>query len=219
MEHTCQQCGTAVEDGRPFCPQCRAPQIHVQIATPDAETAAGLYLAADELSPEVRAEARVAAIPAGPASSSSSRTLDSRIALRSALKAGALGVFIGAIPFVGMALTGALAVVFYRRKTGSILPAALGARLGGAAGFVIFAIGALCAMVIVAFHGQQQSIDLMMTTFQRLGANTADPQIQASFHNVFTATGQAAAFCFSVVSAAVGGALVAWFLRPRNPRE
>src|ERR1700757_2928378 len=29
MEHACYKCAAAVEDGVPFCPQCRAPQIRV----------------------------------------------------------------------------------------------------------------------------------------------------------------------------------------------
>jgi hypothetical protein len=145
--------------------------------------------------------------------------MDRSVAVRAALKAGVLGVFIGAIPFIGLALTGALAVFFYRRKSGFILPAALGARLGGAAGFVVFAIGALFAVAIIVFHAQQQCIDVMMTTFQRFGANTADPEIQASMHNVFTPSGQAIAFLVAVVFASFGGALASLFLRPRNPRE
>src|ERR1035441_7204710 len=59
VEHPCQQCGITVEDGRPFCPQCRAPQIHVQVAVPDAEIAAGLNPAPDEFSPEIPVETRL----------------------------------------------------------------------------------------------------------------------------------------------------------------
>src|SRR6266851_10043646 len=123
VEHPCQQCGTPVEDGRPFCPQCRAPQIHVQVATPDA--------GADEASsPEIPEETRLASSQMRQASSGS--TMDRRVAVRAALKAGVLGVVIGMIPFLGIVLTGGLAVFFYRRDNGFALPAALGSRLGGA---------------------------------------------------------------------------------------
>src|SRR5271170_3368495 len=47
VEHSCRQCGAQVEDGRPFCPQCRAPQIHVQIAVADAGNAAAVNPSAD----------------------------------------------------------------------------------------------------------------------------------------------------------------------------
>jgi hypothetical protein len=213
VEHPCQQCGTAVEDGRPFCPQCRAPQIHVQVAAQDAGIAAGSNSAMQGLAPEITQ----AAFSGRPMLSRN--TMDSRIAVHSALKAGLLGVFIGAIPFVGIVLTGALAVFFYRRKSGFVLPAALGARLGGAAGVVIFAIGALFTIAIIVLHSQQQCIDLMMTTFQKFGANTSDPEIRASIRNLFTPSGQAISFFIAVVFAAVGGALASLFLRPRKPRQ
>src|SRR5512146_3268581 len=32
MEYSCHQCGTAVEEGTAFCPQCGAPQIRVASA-------------------------------------------------------------------------------------------------------------------------------------------------------------------------------------------
>jgi hypothetical protein len=144
--------------------------------------------------------------------------MDSRIAVGAALKAGVLGIFIGAIPFIGIMLTGALAVFFYRRKSGSTLSVVLGARLGGAAGVVVFAIGALFTIAIIVLHAQQQCIDLMMTTFQKFGANTADPQIQASIRNLFTPSGQAISFFFAIVFASVGGALASWFQRPDSGR-
>ena len=86
--------------------------------------------------------------------------MDRAVAVRAALKAGVLGVFIGMIPFLGIVLTGALAVFFYRRESGCVLPAALGSRLGGAAGVVVFAINALLITIrIFVFHPQQEYID------------------------------------------------------------
>jgi preprotein translocase subunit SecY len=105
---------------------------------------------------------------------------------RAALKAGVLGVFIGMIPFLGIVLTGALAVYFYRRESRIVLPARLGARLGGAAGIVVFAINALFTIPIIVFHAQQECIDSIVKVAQRYGINTADPEFQASIHNLFT---------------------------------
>ncbi len=57
---------------------------------------------------------------------------------------------------------------------------------------------------------------------QKLGVNAADPDIQASIHNLFTPSGLAFTFFFgmilAVVLASIGGALASLFLRPRNPR-
>ncbi|HMD17760.1 MAG TPA: zinc ribbon domain-containing protein [Terriglobales bacterium] len=219
VEHACQQCGTAVEDGRPFCPQCRAPQIHVQMAVPDAEITASFNPAPDELTPETPQSGHFDRPSVTAVMMTAGSTMDSRIAVRAALKAGMLGVFIGAIPFIGIALVGALAVFFYRRKSRLTLPPALGARLGGAAGVVVFAIGALLAIAVVALHAQQQCIDMMMAMYQRLGVSASDPRIQASIRSVFTPSGQAIAFFFTVVPASIGGALASLFLRPRNPRD
>jgi hypothetical protein len=216
VEHACQQCGAAVEDGRPFCPQCRAPQIHVQIALPDAGSAAFTGSAADELSPDILQAGR------GEHPMLSGPGMESKTAVRAAVKAGLLGTIISAIPLIGLVLTGALAVFFYRRKSGSVLPAALAARLGAAAGLFVFGVSALFAIVIVVTHSQQQFVDMLMQTLQRLGANTADPELEANlragFANTFTPSGQAVALLFAVVFSSIGGALASLFMGSRNNR-
>jgi len=218
VEHPCQQCGTTVEDGRPFCPQCRAPQIHVQMAIPDAEIADVLNPAPGELSPDLPVETRLAS---SPPQRIAAGTLDKGIAVRAALKAGVLGVFVGMIPFLGIVLTGALGVFFYRRESGFPIPAALGSRLGGAAGMVAFAINALLITIrIFGFHAQQEYADAILTVAQRFGTNAADPGIQAGIRNLFTPSGLAVTFFFgmivTLVLASVGGALAALFTRPRT---
>ncbi len=147
--------------------------------------------------------------------------MDRAVAVRAALKAGVLGVFIGMIPFLGIVLTGALAVFFYRRESRFVLPAALASRLGGAAGVVIFAINALLITIrILVFHAQQEYTDYILKLAQRFGANAADPDIQTSIHNLFTPSGLAITFffgmIFTVALASVGGALASLFMRPRN---
>jgi len=195
----------------------------VQVASPDAEVVAGLNPEAGEFSPAIAAETRVASSQTWQASSGSA--MDRGKAVRAALKAGVLGVFISIItvPLLGVLLAGALAVYFYRRENGFALPAALGSRLGGAAGVVAFAIGALLITIqIFVFHAQQKYIDAILKIAQKFGANAADPDIQASIHNLFTPSGLAITFfflmIFTVVLASVGGAVASLFLRRRNPR-
>jgi hypothetical protein len=190
----------------------------VQVAVPDAEIAASLNPAPDEFSPEIPQTGH-SARPSMTAGS----TMDRGVAVRAALKAGVLGVFIGMIPLLGFVLTGALAVFFYRRENGFTLPTALGSRLGGAAGVVVFAINALMITIqIFVFHAQQKYTDDILKIAQRFGANVADPDFQASIHNLFTPSGLALTFffgmIFTVVLASVGGALASRFLRPRNTR-
>jgi preprotein translocase subunit SecY len=209
VEHPCQQCGAEVEDGRPFCPQCRAPQIHVQVAGPDV-TAAGVNLGGGDFSREYsQGYSNRPPIAAG--------AMDSRAAVRAALKAGALGLILAIIPLLGTVLTGALAVFFYRRKTGSAVPAAIGARLGGAAGLVIFAINAFFVIPVIVLHAQQECVDSIVLVAQKYGINTNTPQFQASIHDIFTPTGLAGFFIFAVLMASIGGALASLILKPPRP--
>jgi len=191
----------------------------VQVAIPDAEVAARLNPALGEFSPAIAVEPRVASPETRQASSGSA--MDKGKAVRAALKAGVLGVFIGMIPLLGMVLTGALAVFFYRRENRVSPPTALGSRLGGAAGVVSFAINALMITIrIFIFHAQQEYIDAILKIAQKFGANAADPDIQASIHHLFTPSGLVITFffgmIFTVVLASVGGALASLLNRPRN---
>ena len=220
VEHPCQQCGTTVEDGRPFCPQCRAPQIYVQVAVPDAGVAA-LETPPGEFSAETPVETKPASSQRRQSESGS--TMDRGTAVRAALKAGVLGVFIGIIPLLGVVLTGALAVFFYRRENGFVLPAGLGSRVGGAAGVVAFAINAILLTIrIFVFHGQQEYIDFLTQVAHSAGVNAADADFQAVLHSLLTPSGLATSLFFwmiiSVVLASVGGALASMCLRPSNTR-
>jgi len=207
-----------VEDGRPFCPQCRAPQIHVQVAIPYAEGAAGLNSAPDEFSPEIP-QARHFDRPG-----TKTGTMDRGTAVRAALKAGVLGVFIAVFsPFLGIVLAGVLAVFLYRRERKFVLPVALGLRLGGAAGVVAYALySAFLTSLIFVTHSQQKYIDDAIAAARKFGVGPADPDFQASIHALRTPAGLAFVFFFgmiiAVALASVGGALACLFLRPRDPR-
>jgi hypothetical protein len=150
--------------------------------------------------------------------------MNRQIAVRAALKAGVLGFFISMIPVLGIVLTGSLAVYFYRRESGLTLPASLAARVGGAAGVVAFLINSLLINIqIFVFHAHQRYTDDMMALAQKFGANPADPNLQASFRNLFTPAGLALTFffgmIFTIVLASVGGALGSAFMRSGHPRK
>ncbi len=207
-----------MEDGRPFCPQCRAPQINVKIAAPEPAVALGLNTAPDEASDQ---DLRVNR-PEAPGLRTG--LMDQGVAVRAALKAGVLGIFVGMIPILGIVLTGALGVFFYRRAKGLTPPAAIAARVGGAAGVVAFAINSLMiAAQVFIFHHQQEYVDAILKIGQSLGANVADPEVQASVHNLFTPAGLAVTFLFgmifTVALASIGGALASLFMRPSVKRR
>jgi hypothetical protein len=116
------------------------------------------------------------------------------------------------------AATGALAVYFYRRKGRSVRTAVLGARLGAAAGVVVFGINALATIPIIMLHAQQQCVDEIVELARKGGFDTTAPQFQTSIHSLFTPSGLAAFFIFAVVLGSVGGALASLLLRSDKPR-
>jgi len=216
VDHPCEKCGAVVEDGRPFCPHCRAPQIHVQLAVPAGEVPPAL--AAGELlvpNPEIASLDRPLSLH--------DSLFDRAAATRAALKAGVLGGLVGTVLGVlGMVTAGALAVYFYRRERGFVPPTRIGSRLGGAAGVVSFAIDYLLTIVpIFALHTQQQYIEKLMKFWQAFGFSPTDPDIQKSIQILFTPTGLVLTFVFGMIVAvalsALGGALAALVLR-RPPR-
>jgi hypothetical protein len=211
-----------VEDGRPFCPQCRAPQIHVRLESSGAGAGEDLQ-PVDEFPSETAAESTGEWSPrqSYESGSTSVGTMDRGIAGRAALKAGVLGIIVSMIPLLGVVLTGALAVYFYRRESRLALPAGLGARLGAAAAIVTFGISAFLLVIrIFVFHGQQEYIKSLTQIAQGMGINAADPDFQAGIHNLFTPAGLVMTFFFwmliTVVLGLAGGALASLLQRRDN---
>jgi hypothetical protein len=205
-----------VEDGRPFCPQCRAPQVRVQVAAPDPEVAPG----PDATSQGSAGQGSAPDHSPRTGPSTSLGASDRRIAVRAAVQAGVLGLLISVIPFLGIVLTGALAVYLYRRAGGLFLTAKSGSRLGGAAGVVTFAISSVFMVVrIFVFHALQQYQDVMLKVANAFGLNSADPEVQEMIHRLSTPSGLAITLLFSLVIgvalAAIGGALASALLQPR----
>jgi hypothetical protein len=150
--------------------------------------------------------------------------MDRRIAVGAAIKAGVLGFFIGmVVPFVALVLAGALAVFFYRREGGTLIPPAFGSRLGGAAGVVAMGIQSIFFIIwIFVFHRQKEYIDSVSRFLHSIGADASAPDIQASIRSLFTPAGLAVGLFFvmiiAVVLASAGGALASLVLRHRKPR-
>lgn len=212
MEHSCEKCGAAVEDGRPFCPHCRAPQIHVQVAV--AEDAGRLGTAAES--------AQIQQISIERAPTLEHALFDQSAGTRAAIKAGVVGVLVSWIlPCVGVLVTGSLAVYFYRRERGLILPPRMASRLGGAAGLVTFSITFLVFVVLLfGLHGQQAYIDYLLKNVPTMGHNATDPDMQNAAHFAATPVGIALTYLFgaavSMLLAAAGGALASVAFRHRT---
>ena len=131
-----------------------------------------------------------------------------------------MGILISVIPFIGIVLTGALAVYLYRRASGLSLTASAGSRLGGAAGAVSFAISSVFMTIrIFFFNALQEYQDVMLKVASALGLNSTDPEVQDMIHRLSTPSGLAMTLLFSLVIgvalAAIGGALASAVLQPR----
>lgn len=208
MDHPCEKCGSPVEDGRPFCPHCRAPQVRVLIG---AETSEPIGAIARSVPPPPRPVIE---------SGNVAGALDRRIAVQAALKAGILGILIGIIPFLGIALTGALAVFFYRRGTRVPLNPGLGSRVGGAAGAISFLISAAFTIIqVFVLHAYKESEEGLLKLLTVIGADPTDARIQTMVHELFTPSGLAISLPFALIltvaMAAIGGAIAAAILKPR----
>jgi len=147
---------------------------------------------------------------------------DQSAGTRAAIKAGVVGVLLSWIlPFLGLLVTGSLAVYFYRRERGLILPPRMGSRLGGAAGLVTFTLTFLVFVVVLfGMHGQQAYIDYLLKSVQTIGRDPTDPDMQSAAHFAATPVGIGLTYLFgaaiSMLLAAAGGALASVMFRHRT---
>jgi hypothetical protein len=190
--------------------------VRVQVAAPDLEAAPS----PDSASANSAPDHSFPRIPQ-PGFSTRPAAIDRKIAVRAAIQAGVLGLLISVIPFVGIMLTGALAVYLYRRASGCSLTASSGSRLGGAAGAVSFALSSVFMTVrIFFFHALQEYQDVMLKVAHALGLNSTDPEVQDMIHRLSTPSGLAITLLFSLVIgvalAAIGGAVASAVLQPRS---
>jgi hypothetical protein len=143
------------------------------------------------------------------------------MAVRAATQAGVFGLVISMIPFLGILLTGALAVYLYRRASGLSLRASSGSRLGGAAGAVSFTLSSVFMTIrIFFFDALHEYQEVMLKVAQALGLNASDSEVQDMIHRLSTPSGLAITLLFSLVIgvalAAIGGAVASAILQPRS---
>lgn len=211
MEHACYKCGSNVEDGIPFCPQCNAPQIRVGGVAAEALPAAEL---AGVSLPDYH-------------DGTSIRWSD---ALPSAALAGLIAAFLMFVALgvfgLGLIAAGILSVVFYRRRNpASNLTPAWGARLGavtGVLGFGIFAV--LSAVETFIFQSGGQLRAIMLEAIQQSAARNSDVEVQKVFEYLKTppglilmmGIGMAMLLVFVLVLSSLGGAIGAAMMRRKD---
>lgn len=210
MEQPCYKCGQVLEEGRPFCPHCGAPQIRVLIAEP---AAAGAF-----------AQSPTSALPSSLPATETVPVLAVSGAWSQALKPCALAaivttllMFLGLHPLMAMFSAGFLAIVFSRQRGAGAINAVTGGKLGALSGFFCFALMAL----LVAFAAM---VPELRTKFREgiienaqkwSAAHGGDAQVQAALDQMKTPEGFVMMLIFggilllisSIVLGALGGAL------------
>ena len=216
VEHSCYQCGAAVDEGIAFCPQCNAPQIRVAVGDAIASPTIDSGL---EIKP-----------PGSYKDGLQLTALQWHHALPAAALAGLIAAVMMLIPVgafgLGMLASGALAVMFYRRRNpvANVTPG-IGARLGalsGALGFGIFAIFTATEMLIFRSGGQLR--DALLQAIQQSAARSSDPQAQQMLEYLKTPQGLALMMVLGLIVmglaflifSSLGGALAAALLRRKE---
>ena len=226
MDHPCYKCGHSVEDGKSFCPQCRAPQIRVAVAEPSALSDAANSRLSDRPifsldPPEGTRPLSISALSAG---------IVWPRALRVCAAAALISVVMMSlrlmVPVLAVLGAGFLAVIFYRYRN----PAwKANARTGAQLGVItaLFSSGVLGIFSAIAFAVLQaggQVRQQALEALQQVATRSNDPQMLATLDLLKNPDGLApklivAMIGFLVISIAAGGiagALTGVFLGRRK---
>jgi hypothetical protein len=221
MDHPCHKCGHSVEDGKPFCSQCGAPQIRVAVPETLAEATPQGDGGVRALDREVGPNASV--IPDGSLPGSETHALrPCALAAVVALGLTALGLN----PFVASLGAGFLAVAFYRRRgPGTSVRSGSGARLGAFSGLLFFGMSTVLELLAVALlHKGAEIRAQMLDKVQQATARYPGPEVQPFLDFVKSSDGFAVMMVASVifgllafvVLGSCGGALGAALMRRRD---
>ena len=180
-----------MEDGRPFCPNCHAPQIKVPVRPPTAPVTEPLPPGTPEdlqppAEPMVERERHASPVRRmQPLQPPPQGRLIWRPAVGSALVAGLLAAVGTSIPVIPLAMlcmfaSGGLAVTLYRRRVGeqTVTPW-MGAKLGVLAGGLGFGLLALLsALRLFAASERSELRAAFRDKMQEAMANAADPDVR-----------------------------------------
>ena len=223
MDHPCYKCGQSIEEGKPFCPQCGAPQIRVVVpeAPPEAIVEGRGALPA----PVQQVQASFSGAPV------SSLPTGWPYAFRPcALAAGVavLLMFLGLNPFVAALGAGFLAVVFSRRRNpGVLIRNGAGAKLGALGGLLFFAISTtLNTLAVAVLHKGAEIRSEQLDKLQGVAARYPSPEVQAFVDFAKSPNGFAVLMVVSVIFGLIafivlgscGGGLAAAFLGRHDRR-
>jgi len=226
MDHSCYKCGHSVEDGKPFCSQCGAPQIRVVPPEGAVPVITGSVLPNDL--PILSSDPPT--VPGVLRASSLSPGIEWSTALRSCAIAALIAALLMTlglmVPVLAGLGAGFLAVTLYQRKNAAWgVDARSGAQLGAVCGVLFFGIGAVFeTAAVVLFHTGSQVRQKILEALQQAASRSSDPQVQAAFETLKTPQGMALLLVFgllvlflvSIAAGSLAGALTGAFLGRRN---
>ena len=195
MDQPCYKCGQMVEEGRVFCPHCRAPQIRVIMAEPLAVASAAATAQTQLTSSET---VPVIAVPMSWNQAAQPCAVAALIAALSMV----LQLIVPVIAAIG---AGFLAVALYRRRNPHIaIHARTGARLGAICGFFCFGMTAILAALRVAFlHEGGKIRATLLDVIQQQSLRYPDPQLQTTLDFFRSPPGLLLMFVFSLIMALI----------------
>jgi hypothetical protein len=222
MNHLCHKCGHDIEDGKPFCPECGAPQIRVIL--PEIPVQGAIAGDAAVLAGHADAAPVLHGESANPLADSWSHDLKP-----CTLAAGIAMVlsFLGLNPFVAALGAGWLAIVFSGRRSLGMLRPATGARLGAMSGLLLFGLSTLFeTLTIIFLHKGAELRAEILDKVQQISQRYPSAQVQPFLDFVKSPEGfafmMAGSVIFALVAfialASIGGAISAAVMGRRNPR-
>ena len=169
MDQPCYKCGQVVEEGRVFCPHCRAPQIRVIVAEPVAAVPVA-----------TGAQARLTSSETVPLIAGPMRWDQAAQPCAVAALIAALGMVFNLNLVIAAIGAGFLAVALYRRRNpGIAIHARTGARLGAICGLFCFGMTAILGALRVAIlHEGGKIRATLLDAIQQASARSPDPQSQ-----------------------------------------
>jgi hypothetical protein len=225
MDHSCYKCGHSVDDGKPFCAECGAPQIRV--AMPEVLAPAG----AGNVSPgklhEFSLDSPSTSEPLTLATLS--RDVEWRRALWASAIAAAISIVLMSLqlvfPLLAALGAGVLAVILYHRRDPlRLLTTRAGAQVGAVTGLFISTVTGVCFAVVMAVLRSGGPLhDEVIERLQQSATGSNGPQMQAMLDLLKTPDGltkftltMIGFFLLSIAASSLAGALTGAFLSRRK---
>jgi hypothetical protein len=200
MDYSCYKCGRNIEEGKPFCSDCGAPQIRVVIpeAAPESIPTSG-----ETLLPQ-HADGATVLPTDGPDALRGPWSSSLKQCALAAAAAVALS-FLGLNPFVAAFGAGWLGVALSRHSLpGSSIRPSFGAKIGALSGLLLFCMSTIFeALAVLLLHKEAQLRAEMLEKIQQAASRYPGPEVQPFLNFVRTPEGFAFMMIGSVIFALV----------------